>query len=230
MSAEWYYVKDGNRHGPVALDELRAMACDGRVGPHDIVWSPAMTNWTPAEQVPELALQPGAADVVNQPVAADPVQRDARASPARVADPMLAYRSSPQAGPVVASERALEMLRQTRPWARLVAVLLFIAGGLCVLVGCFGGLALLAAPHADRWVGWLMLLYLPLALLYVVPAVLLNRYASHIGATLLGRRELDLEQALAAQRSFWKFVGITILTVVGLSLVALMLGALGSFR
>ena len=91
------------------------------------------------------------------------------------------------------------MLRETRPWVRVVAVLLFIGAGLSVLVGCFGGLALLVAPHGDRWVGWLMALYLPLALLYVVPAVLLHRYASHISATLLGRRELDLEQALAAK-------------------------------
>ena len=216
MAAEWYYVKDGARMGPVTLDDLRAMVRDARVGPDDIVWSPAVTNWTPASQVPALSEPPLAAVVADQPASRIHPEPRAHASPVAAMDPTLAYRSSPQSGPVVASERALEMLRQTRPWARLVAVVLFIGAALCALFGCFGGLALLAVPHADRWVGWLMLLYLPLALLYFVPALLLNRYASHIGATLLGRRELDLEQALAAQKSFWKFVGVSLLAVVGL--------------
>src|SRR5688572_15377047 len=122
MDAQWYYVKDGNRHGPVALDELRAMARDGRVGPDDIVWSPAMTSWTPAARVPELSAPPATADAVDQPTSHVHPQPHAHASPVGAADPMLAYRTSPQSGPVLASERALEMLRQTRPWARLVAV------------------------------------------------------------------------------------------------------------
>src|SRR5687768_2848170 len=126
MGAEWYYVKDGARVGPVTLDDLRAMVRDARVGPDDIVWSPAVTNWTPVSQVPALSEPPRDAVVAEQ--ASSPIHSEPRAhaSPVAAMEPTLGYRSSPQSGPVVASERALEMLRQTRPWARLVAIVLFI--------------------------------------------------------------------------------------------------------
>lgn len=232
MGADWYYVKNGERHGPVLADDVRRMAHEGQLTAEDIVWSEGMTNWMPLGNVPELL-----SSQTDQPIAVAAVHHapDPRAyvahvpTPAPAYDPTLAYRASPQTGPVVASERALEMLRQTRPWARVVAILLIIGAALCILMGCFGGLALFVAAQ-DRWVGWLMLLYLPLALLYLIPATYLNRYASRITATLMGRRELDLEEALAAQKSFWKFVGITIIAVVGLSILALLVGMLANFR
>jgi hypothetical protein len=51
----WYYAVGGVRQGPVALDELRALAVSGAFGPDDLVWQPAFgSEWRAAGGVPEL--------------------------------------------------------------------------------------------------------------------------------------------------------------------------------
>jgi hypothetical protein len=51
----WYYASDGVRHGPVALDDLRARVASGEVKPLDLVWQPAFgSEWRNAGQVREL--------------------------------------------------------------------------------------------------------------------------------------------------------------------------------
>ncbi len=45
---EWYYARDGQRHGPVGEAQLRAMAAAGEVRPTDQVFSSASPAWTPA--------------------------------------------------------------------------------------------------------------------------------------------------------------------------------------
>lgn len=52
---QWYYVKDGERHGPVEDDEFRRLAADGEVQPNDHVWNEAMgQQWAPASSIPGL--------------------------------------------------------------------------------------------------------------------------------------------------------------------------------
>ena len=58
------------------------------------------------------------------------------------------------------------------------------------------------------------LVYVAFGLLYVLPALFLNRYSSHIADLLRTNRMTDLELALAAQKSFWKFVGVFILVIL----------------
>jgi hypothetical protein len=62
-----------------------------------------------------------------------------------------------------------------------------------------------------------------MAAFYIVPGIFLMRYASRIAALVASGRADDLESALAAQKSFWKFVGIVVAVVLGLYLVILLL-------
>ena len=52
MERKWYYAVDGVRHGPVTLDELRALVESGTVRPVDLVWQPDFgSEWRTVEQV-----------------------------------------------------------------------------------------------------------------------------------------------------------------------------------
>jgi hypothetical protein len=114
------------------------------------------------------------------------------------------------------SPRAVDLLRQTQPWVRFLSVLIFIGFGLMML-GVVIGL-LIAARSARMELVGVFAVYAVLGALYLAPAVFLGRYASHIANLRLSFRAHDLENALQAQKSFWKFVGI--LTVVMLVLYA----------
>jgi|SRR5687767_6322232 hypothetical protein len=234
MTGQWFYIHDGQRQGPIPQEELEQILRDGRLGGADLVWSAGLTGWVPAEQVPALAGAVGRGGESSQSNWVMPVTPgDADASTAQAPAPApapvpaepLAYRS-PQVTPVMATERALDLLRQTRPWARIVAIMLFVLAGLCLLIGCVGGIAAIASTRSSH--ALVVLIYLPFAALYLAPALYVHRYASRISALLFGRREHDLEAALEAQKSFWKFTGIMIIVMLGLAVLTFLIGMLGA--
>jgi hypothetical protein len=108
---------------------------------------------------------------------------------------------------------AANMLRQTKPWVRFVSVIMLIASAFMVLGGAFMMLAGAAATPGTPG-AFLGLIYMVMAVLYIVPAVFLWRYADRIDIFLRQRSPRTLASALEAQKSFWKFVGILTLIVL----------------
>lgn len=124
------------------------------------------------------------------------------------------------------SDVAVEMLRQTKPWVTLLAVMSFIGSALMLLAGLFmivaGAFARSSGPFPPALLG---AIYLPLAFLYIYPALKLWLFSSAIGRLVASRSAADLEAALLQQKSFWKFLGI--LTVVMIAVYGLVfVGAL----
>jgi len=108
-------------------------------------------------------------------------------------------------------------LAATRPWVRMVSILLFVGAGLGLLAAV---IAMAAAGQFDGGppamaVGLIQALS---CALYLVPAYFLYRYAGAIGDFLRSGAAAELEAALLCQKSFWKFVGILtlVMTVVAL--------------
>jgi len=51
----WFYVKDGQRTGPVALQTLQHLASVGAIAPDTMVWKEGLKDWAPSRQFTELA-------------------------------------------------------------------------------------------------------------------------------------------------------------------------------
>jgi uncharacterized membrane protein len=52
---QWFYIRDGQRIGPVDESELIRLAREGQLSPDDLVWNPSMgQEWKPASAVPQL--------------------------------------------------------------------------------------------------------------------------------------------------------------------------------
>jgi hypothetical protein len=102
--------------------------------------------------------------------------------------------------------RLVDMLAQTQPWVRFMSVLMFIGSGLCVA----GGIVLVSVGGTRRGGGseiMAALLYVVMGLLFLIPAGFLRRYAHNIRNFRSSLRIPDLENALEAQKSYWKFIG-----------------------
>ena len=54
MIKSWYYIKDGNKHGPILETDLNLMALSGALLPNDLVWSSGMAGWVPAHSIKSL--------------------------------------------------------------------------------------------------------------------------------------------------------------------------------
>jgi hypothetical protein len=212
--ANWFYAQGSERVGPVTGQQLMTLIASGQVAQTDLVWHEGMPQWQPAGQVPELA--GGFAGSRAAPPAAVPVR------PA-----VIGYSSPSSQTGIVCTNRALEMLRQTKPWVRLMSIVILVVAGLVALGGlCLGGAIMIGGasrslPVAGAGGIFLAVTYVAFALLYLIPGVFLFRYASAIGSLVGSYSPTDLENALAAQKSFWKFVGI--LTAIVLCIYALIL-------
>jgi hypothetical protein len=232
MATEWYYTSAGQQLGPVGSAQIKQLAAEGTLTPNDMVWNQSMTEWVVASRVKGIAFVAAqgpvaeqTAETVEQPTeqAAYPDSAQAEAEPAAyepaTASPMLAYEApGGEATPV--TPRTVELLKLTRPWVLTMTILMFLGAGL-ILMGAIamifigflgggrGGVAPLGVGAA----------YLAMAALFAAPPVFLARYYSRIGYLMRLRRAVDLEQALEAQKSYWKCIAIMSLVFIGLYIV-----------
>ena len=110
----------------------------------------------------------------------------------------------------------MNSLRATRPWTRMISILGFIATGFTILMGLglmVGGNFLPIPPEAPPLL-YLGILYILTSVLYLIPSIWLSKYSSAIESFLKGRDSVQLGNAIAYQKSFWKFVGILVLICI----------------
>ncbi|WP_257307020.1 DUF4339 domain-containing protein [Geothrix campi] len=204
MATQWKYIQQGQAMGPVSEDQVKALLASGSLGWDDLVWREGMPDWTTARMAPDLAQGPAPIGLDLPPVPAAPQNPF---SPPRAALLEAQWGGAPVDG---VSADVVEVLRQTKPWARLLGVLGFIGIGFMLLASvamlAVGSFARGGMP-AGLGVG-MMLAYLAMAGLQFPAALFLNRYASRIGDLVANPSQGDLQEALAAQKSFWRYVGI----------------------
>lgn len=125
----------------------------------------------------------------------------------------------------------IQALSGTKPWVQFCSILGFILTGFMVLAALFmilGGGILAAAGDGDTmpFAGFpavLGVIYIVVAFFYFFPSLKLWKYGSHIASLLGSNSVTDLEAALEAQRSFWKFLGIMICVFIGLYIVGIII-------
>src|SRR5690349_4457465 len=118
-------------------------------------------------------------------------------------------------------EAIIEVMRQTRPWVVFLAIMGFIGTAFMVL----GGLAMVGFSGVAKLSPAFGLVYIALAILYLIPSLSLFRYGAGIRRFLEGGGMVGLAQALASQKSFWRLIGIMTLVVIGLYILAMVGGA-----
>lgn len=126
------------------------------------------------------------------------------------------------------TQGVLNQLAGTKPWVRFMSVLTFIIAGFMLLGALailIAGSALATQGNAGIFAGGmgvvLAVVYAAFSFIYIYPAMKLWKYANRIGSLLVSGSTADLEDALSQQRSFWKFLGVFVLTVIGLYLLVI---------
>jgi hypothetical protein len=123
------------------------------------------------------------------------------------------------------SQEVVELLRKTKPWVRFLSVLGFIGLALALLAG-LASLVMAAAAGSIAGPQVIPVIGIFVMSLLQFPALLfLGRYAGRIKNLVTSGHPQDLEDAIAAQKSFWKYVGILTIVIIILYIVALV-GAL----
>jgi hypothetical protein len=228
LMAQWFYSTGGTQAGPVDSAGLKALAASGQLQPTDLVWRDGMADWVAASSVSGLFTQQPAPVAAAAPVPAAPV--------AHAPSAVLPYvGGGSMSGDPGVTPQVIELLSATRPWVLLVSILMFIGTGFIVLAAVillFVGLAGAASSSrggAAMGLGgaFVSVILFAVALLSFFPAMYLAKYASRIASLRAGGRVVDLEGALAAQKSYWKFIGILALIYICFYLLLFIMGGLG---
>jgi len=115
------------------------------------------------------------------------------------------FDSDPNQHPLM--RELITLLAQTRPWGRLVGIMLLIGAVLMLLVGVamllFGFAA--GQPGMGPVVG---AVYILMALFYIYPGLCLNRAASAIKEAESSADMQYVVEAILQQKKFWRFCGI----------------------
>ena len=129
-------------------------------------------------------------------------------------------------GAAWATPMVIDMLSQTRPWVLFLSIVGFLGAGLMMVVGVFGGIAAAMGtmPGMGGMEAIVFIVYFAMGLLYLIPAYFLLRYGLSIGHFVRDPTAERLSEALRAQRSFWRFVGILTAIVLALYCIAIPVG------
>jgi len=229
MANQWNYIQNGQSLGPIPEEQLKAMLAAGSLSWEDLVWCAGMAAWTPAGQVTALTPVPREP----QPPLFELDEPASRTPPLNPYAPPQADLREVRPGATLQAAvpfEVVEALRQTKPWARLLAVLGFIGIGFMVLAS----LAMLAFESSMKiglprgfGVG-MMVVYLFMAGIQLPAALFLNRYASRIGDLLDSQAPSDLQEALVAQKSFWRYIGILTLIVMCIYVLIIAFAVVGA--
>ncbi len=226
--AEWHMMTDeGEEFGPITKSELDSWVQEGRVDAKCQVLKDGWEQWKWADDVyPQLADGAQAAPSAENPFAglgdagptADvPVVAPSKApqTPTVQTAPTFPAASSGASG--AGSPRLRAALAETRPWVLFLSILGLVLNGL----GAFMVLWVIFVLTVAIGVGGLLL---GTALLigpglWIAASFFLLQYGLRLGNYLRSGAAGDLDGAMVAQRSFWRFLGIVVLVILVLYLV-----------
>jgi hypothetical protein len=156
--------------------------------------------------------------------------------------PLDAHHAGVQRGEGQATQLTIEHLRGTSPWVLFLSILGFIIAGFSVLGGLgtmiMVPIAMTTAPSSGDQTGMAAgmgiivatgLFYLVMGVAYGVGSYFLVKYTQSIGRLVASGLVSDVEEALAAQRMFWKSAGIITIGLIGagiLMFIAMMVFAI----
>jgi len=240
--SNYLITREGQELGSFELSQIKEGLQTGYFQASDWGWREGMAEWQPLATLANSSPSPAA----TQPVASAPKARP-------VAVPVNAPRSKPAgtsainpyaapaakgqgASPVISAGSVpysiITELSGTKPWVRLISVIMWIACGFMILavvvnlfIGAIGASALSKSGNGAVGAAGLivmMVVYGISAMLIIYPTLKLSKYASNISRLVQSQSFVDLTAALAEQRRFWKFYGILTVIYLGVVLVVVL--------
>lgn len=131
-------------------------------------------------------------------------------------------------GDITVSENMLDSLRATRPWVKFLSILGFVGCDLMLLAALVVGAGSSMLPPSAKAAGFgpgIAILYIVFAAFYFFPCLFMFQYAAAIGR-IGADGQPAMEEALAKQKSVWKFAGVVALVILSLEVVVILFAIL----
>lgn len=128
------------------------------------------------------------------------------------------------------NDRLQKLLRTSCRWAFIIAITGFIASGLLLFFGMFMLIFFNDVGTIDQYGGIpayvLSIIYIVVAVITFLPTLYLYSFSRRMAEALREKNTEDLTIAFSKLKSYFKFIGITILIIIGLYIIALIFAIL----
>ncbi|MCB0651737.1 MAG: hypothetical protein KDC85_10715 [Saprospiraceae bacterium] len=121
-------------------------------------------------------------------------------------------------------------MMETAKWAKFIAIVSLVFGGLMTLAAIFSGSvfgALAQQSGIPFGMGFIVIIYLGSAAMIIIPNVFLLNFASKAITSLRSGNETDLTLAFRNLKSYYKFIGILTAIFIGIYALILIFGVFG---
>ncbi len=234
MSA-YLVTRDGQELGSFETAQIQEGLKAGQFLPSDWGWREGMANWQSLTEIVGTAAAPQS-KAISSP-ASTPLRNPAASTPASI-NPYAAPTATAQGTALgVVPVPVIAELTGTKPWVRLISILMWIMCALFLLsivvnliIGVVSASAMAEKGKGGLGFGMLvsmMVFFGITAMLIVYPTLKLSNYASSISRLAESKSFTDLTTALAEQRRFWKFYGIITLIYLTFAVLFLLLMVAG---
>ena len=124
----------------------------------------------------------------------------------------------------------LEQLRRSRIWVLIIAIAMLVAALFTTLIGVAmlaGSSFMMASPEMQAigstgMVQGMGVFYILMSVIfYLIPSILLFRYAGAISKAVNNASAEEVEIALSRQAGFWKYVGIFTLIMIIITIIGI---------
>lgn len=219
----WHYTIDDVSTGPCEEADIASVLIAGKINGQTPVWSEGMAGWLPLEQTALAKLIPPASPAPAAAPKSEPnfgfekprlkIQQPTINQQPEVNQPLLVPQTRGRESSSTVNPGVIRELVATKLWVRFMAVLAFIISGYILFIAArfvfhFGISAIIA-------VLWLLI---P-SLIYLIPACKLWGYGNAINRLAEDKSPQSLEEAMALQHQFWRFVAVVTAIVALISLV-----------
>ena len=131
-------------------------------------------------------------------------------------------------------DSAKSYLAETAKWAKFLSIVGFMGMGLTVIFVLFMGSIMSQIPGFNEigateslMIGSMSLIYILIAAIYFYPLWKLYQFAALSKKALVSNDSILLTQALEAQKSMFKFMGILVIITLSIYLVMILVGVFG---
>jgi hypothetical protein len=131
---------------------------------------------------------------------------------------------------LVLSHSSQNYLNETLKWAKFLAIIMFILGGIMVLVGMATLItagSISPAPFMGYSSIFLGFMIIAMALLYFFPAYYLYQFSDKMKLALQNQHAEQLDESFRNLKSHYKFIGTLLMIVLSFYAVILIFGLFG---
>lgn len=120
--------------------------------------------------------------------------------------------------------KSVKFLNEVAKWGKFLAVVGFVCLGLLAILSLFLLFKALTADFMSSYYMGMAVPYLVMCVLYFFPTYYLFNFSNQMKEALLKKGSLQVEQALSNLKSFFKFIGILTIVIIGIYVLVFLFG------